>query len=62
MNIMEAPKGMQKHWLETMLTDFCVMAEEMGFVVTVSQVPRQPLAMGSYDTLVEVREARKRAE
>ncbi len=32
------------------------MAAELGQVLTVRQIPRLPLAMGSYDTVVEVRE------
>lgn len=35
-------------------------AENFGLVVTVSQVPLQPLAMRNYMTLVEVREVVKR--
>jgi hypothetical protein len=33
-------------------------ADRLGLVVTVSQVPRAPLAMGNYDTVVSVRPAR----
>jgi hypothetical protein len=38
------------HLLET--------ADRLGLVVTVSQVPRPQLAMGNYDTLLEIREKR----
>jgi hypothetical protein len=36
-------------------------ASDMNLVVTVGQVPRVPLAMGSYDTVHEVREVLRRA-
>lgn len=29
-----------------------------GYVITVTQQPRQPLAMGNYESVVEVRKAR----
>lgn len=32
-----------------------------GIVVTIELVPHRPLRMGAYDTLIEVREARKLA-
>lgn len=34
-------------------------AKQLGLVLTIEQQPLQPLAMGHYDTLVSVREARK---
>jgi hypothetical protein len=37
------------------------VALKAGFVVTISQVPTRPLAMGRFDTVVELREARKLA-
>jgi hypothetical protein len=36
-------------------------AAERGVVVTVAQVPLQPLAMGHYETIVSVRMAREHA-
>lgn len=33
-------------------------ARAIGMVITITLEPRKPLAMGSYDTLVEIREAR----
>lgn len=36
-------------------------AARLGLVVTVEQVPQQPLAMGNYTTEVSVREARQKA-
>lgn len=35
-------------------------AETFGLVVTVAQEPRLPLAMGHYETVVEVREGIRR--
>lgn len=36
-------------------------AESRGWVLTVEQVPRWPLAMGNYETVVSVRPMRERA-
>lgn len=36
-------------------------AAEMGFVVSIDQVPKLPLAMGHYEHRVEIRPARIRA-
>lgn len=36
-------------------------ARAAGFVVTIEQQPLQPPAMGNYETVVHVREARKQA-
>lgn len=36
-------------------------AERLGVVLTVEQVPLQPLAMGHYETIVGVRPAREKA-
>lgn len=33
-------------------------ARAIGMVITITLQPRAPLAMGSYDTLIELREAR----
>lgn len=38
------------------------VADILGVVLTVTQRPRLPLAMGNYDTVVEVRPARVMAE
>ena len=35
-------------------------AERLGVVLTVEQVPLQPLAMGNYETVVGVRPARSK--
>lgn len=37
------------------------LARDQGFVLTVEQVPLQPLAMGNYETVVSVRPARNRS-
>lgn len=37
------------------------VAEQAGQVVTIEQVPLQPLAMGHYETVVHVRPARGKA-
>lgn len=37
-------------------------AAQLAVVLTVRQVPRRPLAMGNYETVVEVRPARERAQ
>lgn len=37
-------------------------AAAVGFVVTVSQKPLEPLAMGRYESVVEIRKARELAE
>lgn len=34
------------------------LASTLGVIATVSQVPAAPLAMGAYDTVVDVRAAR----
>jgi hypothetical protein len=37
------------------------LAERVGKVLTIEQRPLQPLAMGHYETVVSVRQARERA-
>lgn len=46
------------HLLE-MLTVLVQQIEEAGYVPTVTQKPRLPPAMGHYQTVVELRPARK---
>lgn len=43
-------------------SQLAVLAEALNLVLTITQRPRLPLAMGSYDTVVEVRPARVMAE
>lgn len=38
--------------------DLINLADAAGFVITIEQKPKSPLAMGSYDTVASVRSAR----
>lgn len=44
--------------IELLAQQLVHMAELAGVVVTISTHPRQPLAMGNYDMVAEVRPAR----
>ncbi len=54
---METRDGI-KDMVETLVKS----ASELGLVLTVTQQPRKPLAMGNYETVVEVRPAREMAK
>lgn len=45
-----------------MATELIAVAQRCGFVLTIDIQPRQPLAMGNYDTVVDLRPARVMAE
>lgn len=48
-------------YVEAACQHLLARAAENGMVVTIEQVPLQPLAMGNYETVVHVRPARPRA-
>lgn len=48
--------------IELLAQQLIHMAEQAGAVVTITLHPRQPLAMGNYDMVAEVRPARVMAE
>lgn len=50
------------HWrVEEMARTLLAVADREGQVVTIEQVPLQPLAMGNYETVAHVRPARSKA-
>lgn len=44
--------------IKLMIEQAVKAAGEAGFIITVTQKPLQPLAMGNYESVVEVRQAR----
>lgn len=52
----QPPTSAERTLLALAIQDAVRAASQAGLVVTVSQVPIQPLAMGHYDTLIEMRE------
>ena len=45
-----------------MAQELVAVAQRCGFVLTIDTKPRQPLAMGNYDTVIDLRPARVMAE
>lgn len=48
--------------LSEYVASLCKVVHEFNCVLTITQEPDQPLAMGNYTTVIEVRPARKPAE
>lgn len=43
--------------LQETLKEIVARAESIGLVITITQKPKKPLAMGNYETVVEVRDS-----
>jgi hypothetical protein len=54
----ELPKEEKRKRIEEGLTSLINIAKEHGFVITVDTVPNKPLAMGNYEMVASVRDAR----
>jgi hypothetical protein len=48
--------------IKFMTEDLVRTCAEAGFTITVTQVPKQPFAMGYHDTVVEVRDRSYRSK
>jgi hypothetical protein len=49
-------------YLETMAQNLIAQAKREGKVVTIEQVARKPLAMGNYDSVISIRDARNECD
>jgi hypothetical protein len=47
--------------IKAVARDLVARSAALGYVVTIEQVPRTPLAMGNYETVVSVRPARSKS-
>lgn len=56
--LLEQQRSPTNETIATAARALVARAERLGMVLTVEQRPRQPLAMGNYETVVSVRPAR----
>lgn len=57
-SMVEAKRADDRAQVMTLLDIVLKHADELGFVVTVTQEPLRPLAMGNYKTVATVRDKR----
>lgn len=50
-------QSVQEH-IQALAENLVKLADHFGFVVTIEQVPKQPLAMGNYTSIASIRKTR----